>query len=253
MTSADCFGERVSNLRQLVKRSHAISAPHAQDELVAYKYHIVAPFVFAAFKLSESTGANIHPWQVNDLYGALMSIFTYSTGGANIKLYQPLDSNTMTYPSISYMMPLVATDGTAISQGIYYQSDTTPDGLVRPSRGTVNNASRYQYGKSASGQQNFIEYNCPGYHIFRRHTNLSGMLTKNSQDVSGSKSVTVELLANPVYKRSVVVTMLDGGCYTAVDAGKWGEPGTYRSGAEDTDFFDFVSVPAFFQNINSAY
>lgn len=253
MTSADCFGERVSNLRQLVKRSHAISAPHAQDELVAYKYHIVAPFVFAAFKLSESTGANIHPWQVNDLYGALMSIFTYSTGGANIKLYQTIEPNTQSYPSISYIMPLVATDGTAISQGIYYQSDTTPDGLVRPSRGTVNNASRYQYGKSASGKQNFIEYNCPGYHIFRRHTNLSGMLTKNSQDISGSKSVTVELLANPVYKRNVVVTMLDGGSYTANDAGKWGEPGTYRSGAEDTDFFDFVSVPAFFQNINSNY
>jgi hypothetical protein len=244
-SSADCFGERVSNLRQLVKRSHVITRAKLADTASTFRFHNVLPFTFAATKLSEIADANKMPARVNDLYGALMSIFTYSTGGVNIKLTPHNLSSTIDFKALSFITPIYGTSGYATNLAVFKESDYCAD-TVAPfvQKGIEGNTYRNLYARTAFAENTFIEFGVPGYHIFRRNVNLSGMMTKNIMDIVTSTETT-ELIVTPVLKNTAVSTTYDVAFDGSVSV-TIPRMSTFRSGGEDCDFFDFVSIPAFY-------
>jgi len=243
-SAADCFGERIMNLRSLVKRSHIIQ--RNREVTFTQPYLVVFPFMYNALETA-TLSATLIPWQISDLYGALASMFTYSTGSVNIKAY-PATQEGFDYSSnlIGFVTPMM---GDPDNVGVWSHLADVPSSLLPNTRGTESHMSRFVYGKQAFKENHAAEFSVPGYHFLRRTPNADGMIYQNIyRTTDGVIFGTANFGDKKLNKKSGLVVMVDGVGNDQV------LPGGFivsRAGGEDCDFSGFISIPPMLNNISN--
>lgn len=225
-TSAAAMGEKITNLRLLLKRFNPIMT---LVEGAASKYNWFLPY---AFNWTDSTLLSVASPQGNDLYGEMCSMFQYSRGSVRLKVNVPrtvsLGDDNRDFMSVLYHMP-PATSDALVNQGAV----TYPGGSTPTLRALMN---EYQYVVANMNTNSAVEIQVPQY--LSTHS-------RSHTDCGASNTTVYRSQANSHAPRWQIVTseagMLDADRNTFV-------ANTLRAGADDVNFGMFVSIPPMVEN-----
>lgn len=223
-TSKACIGEKITSLRQLMKRFYTYKQRGTPAAIVDARYAVIAPFAFAGSRSAPSTDSA--PPFFNDFYGELCSMFMYSRGGVRFK-FLPYSNVTVD--------DLAVTLNTGVSGSTYtypalVNSSANPafyGGTVQPSW-LLSASSTVIVNKITD---HAIEFQVPQYSFTHSRNNASHMACEAIPYTISPLTLTSNVMI------SAYVLERDGSSTATVG-------GTYmRAGADDCNLGGFVSIP----------
>jgi hypothetical protein len=212
-TSKAAVGERITNLRTLMKKFYPITA---SASLAANKFVNVFPFAHPLMNIS--AGVTIVE-QVNDLYGELSTIFTFSRGGVRIKAI---------VPSISTAFVTYGSRTTNLTQTNTIVTGPSNPYLVGGDMEQNMASSNYAFFNNLDSG---IEVQIPQYHYMHSRANA---------DLGASQSSPYRVTTgatNPQFGLSISEAVNAVASRANITAS------ILRAGADDTNFSSFISIP----------
>lgn len=219
-TSQTTVGERLLNLRTLLKKFFPIGVQGVVTSTPSGAYENILPFAHTARTPLVIGNEND---TINDLYGIMSSFYMYSRGGTRLKF---ISTGNQTNGLIAMMEPLRIADD-SINSIVVASSNTNNNSDFLPS--TQENLP---YVHANSLQDQSVEVSVPMYSTYRN---------RNNADHLASREV-------PYRVQTGSLATLTSCFITSVLVDKEEAKPTLkgyflRAGADDVDFGGFVSIP----------
>ncbi len=219
-TSQTTVGERLLNLRTLLKRFSPVPSQGLVSTTPTGQYQNILPFAFSARTTLLVGNEND---VINDMYGTLSSIFMYSRGGMRIKY---VSSGTQSPGLVSILEPMRQTND-LITSVVDPKSDSNGNNAFPPGF-----AEYYPFVHTNNIQDRIVEVSVPMYNVFRNRCNADHLASRTVpyRTETGSLATPTSLsITSALVDKDEVKPQLKG--YFL------------RAGADDLDIGGFVSIP----------